>query len=74
MSLIDKLQSDRDTQISAVCIVFFVIAFPVYFGLAASLTDLGALPGPKGLLSEQTRMLLDLTIDFQTIGSDSRPI
>ena len=48
MSLIDKLQSDRDTQISAVCIVFFVIAFPVYFGLAASLTDMGTLPGPKG--------------------------
>lgn len=43
-----KLQSDRDTQISAFCIVFFVIAFPVYFGMASSLTDLGELPGPKG--------------------------
>ena len=44
----EKLQSDRDTQISAFCIVFFVIAFPVYFGMASSLTDLGELPGPKG--------------------------
>ena len=48
ISLMEKLQSDRDTQISAFCIVFFVIAFPVYFGMASSLTDLGELPGPKG--------------------------
>ena len=48
ISLMEKLQSDRDTQISAFCIVFFVIAFPVYFGMASSLADLGELPGPKG--------------------------
>ena len=69
MSLIDKLQSDRDTQISAVCIVFFVIAFPVYFGLAASLTDLGVLPGPKGQY-EATVVESNLTLGESELDID----
>ena len=83
MSLIDKLQSDRDTQISAVCIVFFVIAFPVYFGLAASLTDLGVLPGPKGTyeatVAESNLTLGESELDLddgepQTISFDTNTI
>jgi hypothetical protein len=83
MSLMDKLQSDRDTQISAVCIVFFVIAFPVYFGLAASLTDLGVLPGPKGQY-EATVVESNLTLgeseldlqdgEAQTISFDTNSV
>ena len=69
MSLIDKLQSDRDTQISAACIVFFVIAFPVYFGLAASLTDIGALPGPKGTY-EATVVESNLTLGESELDLD----
>jgi hypothetical protein len=65
----DKLQSDRDTQISAACIVFFVIAFPVYFGIAASIGDLGVLPGPKGdyeaTVSETNLTLGENELDLQ---------
>jgi hypothetical protein len=43
-----KLQSNRDTQISAVCIVFFIIVFPAYFAVASSMSGLGTLPGPEG--------------------------
>jgi hypothetical protein len=69
ISLMDKLQSDRDTQISAACIVFFVIAFPVYFGIAASIGDLGVLPGPKGdyeaTVSETNLTLGENELDLQ---------
>jgi hypothetical protein len=83
MSLIDKLQSDRDTQISAACIVFFVIAFPVYFGLAASLTDMGTLPGPKGTyeatVGESNLTLGESELDLQdgeaqTISFDTNSV
>ena len=45
---LDKLQTDRDTQIMTVCIAFFLIAFPAYFALASSIKDLGVLGGEVG--------------------------
>ena len=47
-AFLDKLQTDRDTQIMSVCIAFFLIAFPAYFGLASSIKDLGVLGGEVG--------------------------
>ena len=47
MWTLDDLKSDRDTQITAICIVFFLIAFPAYFSFAASGVD-GA-PGMGGV-------------------------
>ena len=47
-AFLDKLQTDRDTQIMTVCIAFFLIAFPAYFGLASSIKDLGVLGGEVG--------------------------
>jgi hypothetical protein len=35
MSFIEELKNNRDKQIMAISIVFFVLAFPIYFGLAA---------------------------------------
>ena len=42
MSFTDKLMRDRETQIMAISIVFFVLAFPTYFYLAADKADSGA--------------------------------
>ena len=39
MWTLDDLKNDRDTQITAVCIGFFLIAFPLYFSVAASGVD-----------------------------------
>ena len=39
MWTIDDLKSDRDVQITAICIGFFLIAFPAYFSIAASGVD-----------------------------------
>ncbi len=39
MWTLDDLKSDRDTQITAICIGFFLIAFPLYFSVAASGVD-----------------------------------
>ena len=39
MWTLDDLKTDRDTQITAVCIGFFLIAFPLYFSFAASGVD-----------------------------------
>ena len=39
MWTLDDLKSDRDTQITAICIVFFLLAFPAYFSFAASGVD-----------------------------------
>ena len=47
-AFLDKLQTDRDTQIMTVCIAFFLIAFPAYFALASSIKDLGVLGGEVG--------------------------
>jgi len=35
MSFIEELKNNRDKQIMAISIVFFVLAFPIYFGFAA---------------------------------------
>ena len=73
MSLMQKLQSDRETQISAFCIAFFVIAFPAYFAVAASLTDLGVLPGPKGTY-EATVAESNLTLgESELVLEDGQP-
>ena len=42
MSFFENLKNNRDTQIMALSIVFFVLAFPIYFGLAAANADEGA--------------------------------
>ena len=39
MWTLDDLKNDRDTQITAICIGFFLIAFPLYFSVAASGVD-----------------------------------
>ena len=39
MWTLDDLKNNRDTQITAVCIGFFLIAFPLYFSVAASGVD-----------------------------------
>ena len=39
MWTLDDLKNDRDTQITAICIAFFLIAFPLYFSIAASGVD-----------------------------------
>jgi len=47
MWTLDDLKTNRDTQITAICIVFFLIAFPAYFSFEASGVD-GA-PGMGGV-------------------------
>lgn len=47
-AFLDKLQTDKDTQIMTVCIAFFLIAFPAYFTIAHSIKDLGVLGGEVG--------------------------
>ena len=47
-AFLDKLQTDKDTQIMTVCIAFFLVAFPAYFALASSIKDLGVLGGEVG--------------------------
>jgi hypothetical protein len=42
MSFFENLKNNRDTQIMALSIVFFVLAFPIYFGLAAANADEGS--------------------------------
>ena len=42
MSFFEDLMNNRDKQIMALSIVFFVLAFPIYFGLAAANADGGA--------------------------------
>ena len=39
MSLLEDLKNNRDKQIMAISIVFFILAFPIYFGLAAAGAD-----------------------------------
>ena len=39
MSFFEDLKNNRDKQIMAISIVFFVLAFPLYFGLAAAGAD-----------------------------------
>ena len=67
MSLLDDLQEDRDTQIKAVCIAFFLIAFPVYFNKASSLKDVGTLGGSSGAVGNYS---VDGTYSYHAIGDD----
>ena len=39
MWTLDDLKTNRDTQITVICIGFFLIAFPAYFSFAASGVD-----------------------------------
>ncbi|MDA8557215.1 hypothetical protein N9K84_01670 [Candidatus Poseidoniales archaeon] len=39
MWTLDDLKTDRDTQITAICIGFFLLVFPAYFSFAASGVD-----------------------------------
>jgi hypothetical protein len=39
MSFFEDLKNNREKQIMAISIVFFVLAFPIYFGLAAAGAD-----------------------------------
>ena len=42
MSFFEELKNNREKQIMAISIMFFVLAFPLYFGLAAAGADEGA--------------------------------
>ena len=48
MAFMDDLKTDQRTQILVAGIVFFAIAFPVYFNYAASSVDEVQLSGPVG--------------------------
>ena len=39
MGFIDDIKEDQKMQIQAVCVVFFLLAFPSYFFLKAAATD-----------------------------------
>ena len=39
MGFIDDIKEDQKMQIQAVCVVFFILAFPSYFFLKAAATD-----------------------------------
>jgi hypothetical protein len=67
MSLLDDLQEDRDTQIKAACIAFFLIAFPVYFSMASSLKDVGSLGGSSGPVGNYS---VEGTYSYHAIGDD----
>ena len=42
MSFFEELKNNREKQIMAISIMFFVLAFPLYFGLAAAGADEGS--------------------------------
>ena len=44
MYTLEDLKTSKDAQITVSCIVFFVLAFPIYFGMAANTAD-GSLGG-----------------------------
>ena len=48
MSFMDDLKTDQRTQILVAGMIFFAIAFPAYFGYAASNVDDYDLTGPIG--------------------------
>ena len=61
MYTIDDLKTNRDAQITVGCIVFFLLAFPIYFGMAAGNAD-GSLGGGVAdyqVNGEITYVLLD---------------
>lgn len=47
MITLEDLKTNRDTQITVVCIAFFLIAFPLYFSIAAS--GVSSMAGTRGV-------------------------
>ena len=65
MAFIDDLKTDQRTQILVAGMVFFAIAFPVYFNYAASNVDEVQLSGPVGNYS------VEGTYSYHQIASGS---
>ena len=65
MAFMDDLKTDQRTQILVAGIVFFAIAFPVYFNFAASNVDEVQLSGPVGNYS------VEGTYSYHQIASGS---
>ena len=63
MGFVDDLKEDQKMQIQAVCVVFFLLAFPSYFFLKAAATDDPAGMGGVGTYS--------VTGEFSYIDFDS---
>tara|TARA_B100000212_G_scaffold292462_1_gene234470 strand:- start:4581 stop:5243 length:663 start_codon:yes stop_codon:yes gene_type:complete len=86
MAFMDDLKSDQRTQIMAGGVIFFLIAFPVYFNLAADNAEEVEISGPIGnytvngtlsyhTLASATEYIndgetLDLSINTDTISSE----
>jgi hypothetical protein len=68
MAFIDDLKTDQRTQILVAGMVFFAIAFPVYFNYAASNVDEVQLSGPVGNYS------VEGTYSYHQIASGSQYI
>ena len=68
MSFMDDLKTDQRTQILVAGIVFFAIAFPAYFGYAASNVDDYDLTGPIGTFE------IDGNLTYIEIGAGSETI
>ena len=66
MAFMDDLKTDQRTQILVAGIVFFAIAFPVYFNFAASNVDEVQLSGPVGNYS------VEGTYSYHQIASGSQ--
>ncbi|MCH1422642.1 MAG: hypothetical protein L7U62_04010, partial [Candidatus Poseidoniaceae archaeon] len=47
MITLEDLKTNRDTQITVVCIAFFLLAFPLYFSIAAS--GVSSMAGTRGV-------------------------
>ena len=63
MAFMDDLKTDQRTQILVAGMVFFAIAFPLYFNYAASNVDEVQLSGPVG------NYTITGTYDFHVLGS-----
>ena len=86
MAFMDDLKTDQRTQILVAGMIFFAIAFPVYFGYAAGNVEDYEITGPIGtyevngsyeyhLLQEGTEIIADgqsadLAINTDSIGSE----
>ena len=63
MGFVDDIKEDQKMQIQALCVVFFLLAFPSYFFLKAAATD-----GPAGMGGVGT---YSVTGEFSYIDFDS---
>ncbi len=68
MSFMDDLKTDQRTQILVAGMIFFAIAFPAYFGYAASNVDDYDLSGPIGTFE------IDGNLTYIEIGAGSETI